>query len=106
MVFAAARQREIKVAGATLASFDTADLSLIWPRYYPPTYNEKFQEAQAYRTLFDGGLISRQRAVAKMAPDNDVEDVAEKEKLIDADIAARMAREKEQQARVQAKEAG
>lgn len=106
MVFAAARQREIKVAGVPLASFDTADLSLIWPRYYPPTYNEKFQEAQAYRTLFDGGLISRQRAVAKMAPDNDVEDVAEEEKLIDADIATRMAREKEQEARVQAREAG
>ncbi|HTJ88893.1 MAG TPA: phage portal protein [Acidocella sp.] len=98
MVFAAARQREIRVAGAPLAAFDTSDLSLIWPRYFPPTYNEKFQEAQAYRTLFEGGLISRQRAVSKMASDNDVEDVAEEEKLIDADIAARTAREKVQAA--------
>jgi Phage portal protein, SPP1 Gp6-like len=106
MVFAAARQREIRVLGAPLAAFDTSDLSLIWPRYFPPTYNEKFQEAQAYRTLFEGGLISRQRAVAKMASDNDVEDVAEEEKLIDTDIATRMAREKEQAARVQAREAG
>jgi hypothetical protein len=106
MVFAAARQREIRVAGAPLAAFETSDLSLIWPRYFPPTYNEKFQEAQAYRTLFEGGLISRKRAVAKMASDNDVEDVAEEEKLIDADIAARTAREKAQTAQVQVREAG
>ncbi len=70
MVFSRrAKRREIKIAGATLPAFDMSDLSLIWPRYFPPTYNEKFQEAQAYRTLFEGGLISRQRAVAKMASD-------------------------------------
>jgi hypothetical protein len=92
MVFAAAKRRDIKVAGVTLPAFDTSDLSLIWPHYFPPSYNEKFQEAQAYRTLFEGGLISRARAVAKMASDNDVEDVAEEEKMIDAHQAARMAR--------------
>lgn len=106
MVFAAAKQRDVKVAGVTLPAFDTSDVSLIWPRYFPPTYNEKFQEAQAYRTLFEGGLISRQRAVTKMASDNDVEDVAEEEKLIDADIKARTEREKAQGAQVQAKEVG
>ena len=51
-------------------------LSLLWPRFFSPSYSEKFQEAQAYATLarlkasFQGNAPLR-----LMAPDNDVEDI-------------------------------
>lgn len=97
---------ELTIAGRAVGKLAAPDMKLVWPRFFPPTYDEKFAEANAYTTLQAGHLISRETAVAKMAPDNDVEDVAAELALIDADIAAEDAREKAQAATVQVKEPG
>jgi len=86
LVCQASNKLTLTIAGEVVSHLDGNGLSLLWPRFFSPSYNEKFQEAQAYATLRTQGLISRERAVAKMAPDNDVEDIAEELNKIAADM--------------------
>ena len=105
MVCQTSAKIDLTVSGRLVSKLEGSSLSLLWPRFFPPTYDEKFQEAQAYRTLREGGLISRDRAVAKMAADNDVEDPAEELAKIAADMAEDDARLQRQGAKTQNREA-
>jgi hypothetical protein len=104
MVCQASAKFDLTIAGKSVSRLDGSNLSLLWPRFFPPTYDEKFAEAQAYRTLREGGLISRERAVSKMASDNDVEDPAEELNKIAADMSEDDARLVRQGAQTQNRE--
>jgi hypothetical protein len=101
LVCQASQKMTLKIAGQSVSRLDGSGLSLLWPRFFSPSYSEKFQEAQAYATLRTQGLISRERAVAKMAPDNDVEDITEELNKIAGDLAEDDARLKRQGAQTQ-----
>ncbi len=87
LVCLASERFSLSIDGEAVKNLNGTGLSLLWPRFFSPSYNEKFQEAQAYATLRMQGLISRERAVALMAPDNDVEDITEEMNKISADLA-------------------
>jgi hypothetical protein len=101
LVCQASQKVTLKIDGDFVSGLDGNGLSLLWPRFFSPSYSEKFQEAQAYVTLRTEGLISRERAIAKMAPDNDVEDITEELDKIAADLAADDARLRRQGAQTQ-----
>jgi hypothetical protein len=86
LVCKASARLSLTIADEVVSNLDGRGLSLLWPRFFSPSYSEKYQEAQAYVTLRTQGLISRERAVAKMAPDNDVEDIVEELNKIAADM--------------------
>ena len=87
LVCKASAKAPLTIAGASVSDLNGKELSLLWPRFFAPTYEEKFQEAQAYVALRNNGLVSREQAVAKMAPDNDVEDISHELALIAAGLA-------------------
>jgi hypothetical protein len=101
LVCQASEKLVLKIGGESVSYLNGNGLSLLWPRFFSPSYAEKFQEAQAYSTLRTQGLISRERAVAKMAPDNDVEDITEEMSKIAADLADDDMRLERQGARTQ-----
>lgn len=101
LVCQASEKLSLRVGGESISNLDGNGLSLLWPRFFSPSYSEKFQEAQAYATLRTQGLISRERAVAKMAPDNDVEDITEELSKIATDLAGDDARLRRQGAETQ-----
>jgi len=104
LVCQASQKVTLKIDGTFVSALDGNGLSLLWPRFFSPSYSEKLQEAQAYVTLRTEGLISRERAIAKMAPDNDVEDITEELNKIAADLAEDDARLQRQGAQTQNRE--
>ncbi len=104
LVCKASARAPLMIGGESVVNLDGKGLSLLWPRFFAPTYEEKFQESQAYVALRNNGLISRERAVAKMAPDNDVEDIAYELSLIAAGLAKDDSRLRDQHAITQNKE--
>ncbi len=104
MVCLASNKVGITVGGEPVGRLQADGLSLKWARFSPPNYAEKLQEAQAYRTLRDGGLLSQETAIGKIAADNDIEDLSEEIDKITRDQAGIDARLKRQQANVTAAE--
>ena len=51
-------------------------LSLIWPRWYAPSADDRQKDAQTLATLAASGQISRETAVKSIADTYDVEDVS------------------------------
>jgi hypothetical protein len=64
-----AMKKEIPVLDAS------ARLSIKWPRWYPPTADDRQKDAQTLTTLVAAGLICRQTAVKAIADTFDIEDV-------------------------------
>ena len=62
-----------------------ARLSLKWPRWYPPTADDRQKDAQTLTTLANAGQISRETAVKSIADTYDIEDVAAELARIAAD---------------------
>jgi hypothetical protein len=59
-----------------------ARLSLKWPRWYPPTAEDRQRDAQTLSTLLGARMISQPSAVAAIADSYDIEDVpAELERI-------------------------
>ena len=104
LVCLASQRVSITVGGKPVGRLDANGLSLKWARFTPPSYAEKLQEAQAYRTLRDGGLMSQETVISKIAADNDIEDLGDEVARITQDQSAIDARLKRQQARVSATE--
>jgi hypothetical protein len=104
MVCLASHRVSITVGGKPVGRLDADGLSLKWARFTPPSYAEKLQEAQAYRTLRDGGLMSQETVIGKIAADNDIEDLGEEIARIAQDQSVIDARLKRQQARISATE--
>ncbi len=53
----------------------SARLYIKWPRWYPPTADDRQKDAQTLTTLFTAGLISRETAIKAIADTFDIEDV-------------------------------
>jgi hypothetical protein len=104
MVCLASNKVGITIAGKPAGQLSADGLSLKWARFSPPSYAEKLQEAQAYRTLRDGGLMSQQTVIGQISADNDIEDLTEEIARIEVDQAGIDARLQRQQARVAAAE--
>ena len=104
MLCLASDKMSITVGGKPVGRLNADGISLKWARFSPPSYAEKLQEAQAYRTLRDGGLMSQETVIGKIAADNDIEDLDQEVFRIAKDQAAIDARLKRQQARVAATE--
>jgi hypothetical protein len=104
MVCLASHKVSITAGGKPVGRLETGGLSLKWARFTPPSYAEKLQEAQAYRTFRDGGLMSQETVIGKIAADNDIEDLGEEIAKIAQDQGVIDARLQRQQARVSATE--
>lgn len=77
MIISASHRYRVRVFGRDAAPVDPeARLSLIWPRWYAPTADDRQKEAQTLATLAASGQISRQTAVKSIADTFDIEDVA------------------------------
>ena len=76
MVLRASNTYRLKVYGAEIATLDpAARLTLKWPRWYPPTAEDRQRDAQTLATLAASGQISRETAVKSIADTYDIEDV-------------------------------
>lgn len=69
-----------------------AEVTLNWPRWYAPTATDRQSDATTLKTLRDSGLISRETAIANVADDYDIEDVAKEVDQIEADHDKAMGR--------------
>lgn len=77
MVIKASRKYSLRIGGLDLGPLDlTFPLSLRWPRWYPPSAEDRQREAQTLSTLSAAGHMSRETAVKTLAPTYDIEDVA------------------------------
>ncbi|MDR3656874.1 MAG: phage portal protein [Mycobacterium sp.] len=52
----------------------SARVGLKWPRWYPPTAEDRLRDAQTLRVLASGGTISRETALKSIAEVYDIED--------------------------------
>ena len=76
MVLRASQVYRLRVMGEEIPTLDpTAHLSLIWPRWYPLTADDRQKDAQTLTTLAASGYISRETAVKAIADTYDIEDV-------------------------------
>jgi hypothetical protein len=82
------------------AGLDPAGLSLRWPSWYAPTHIDKQAVTTALVEARQGGILSRETAIAALAPVYDVPDVQAEQALILADEAAADARAAKQAAAV------
>ncbi len=76
MVVAASHVYPLQVMDRSVPALDpSARLSIRWPRWYPPTADDRQKDAQTLTTLVSAGLISRQTAIKAIADTFDIEDV-------------------------------
>jgi Phage portal protein, SPP1 Gp6-like len=76
MVLRTAQRYRLTVMGAQIPPLDPgARLSLTWPRWVPPTADDRMKDAQTLATLAAARQISRQTAVKSIAATYDIEDV-------------------------------
>lgn len=75
MVLLASQIYRLRLFGADVAPLDPAvRLTLKWPRWYPPTAEDRQRDAQTLATLAASGQISRETAVKSIADTYDIED--------------------------------
>jgi hypothetical protein len=67
MVLRASELFVLRVRGETVAPLPLVRLNLIWPRWYPPTAEDRQYDANSLRILQSNGLISRETAVKSIA---------------------------------------
>ena len=78
MVLRAGAKYRLRLGDTPLPKLDpTASLSLIWPRWYTPTAEDRQHDAQTLSTLTSAGLMSAETAVKALADTYDIENVAE-----------------------------
>ncbi len=76
MVLRAGAKYHLRLADTDLPKLDaTVPLSLIWPRWYPPTAEDRQRDAQTLATLTGAGLLSTETAVKSLADTYDIEDI-------------------------------
>jgi Phage portal protein, SPP1 Gp6-like len=77
MIVRASQIYRLQVMDRDVPALDTsARLSIKWPRWYPPTADDRQKDAQTLTTLVTAGLISRETAVKAIADTFDIEDVS------------------------------
>ncbi len=76
MVLQAGVKYPLRLGDAALPAMDpAAAVTLIWPRWYPTTAEDRQKDAQTLVTLTSGSLLSAETAVKTLADTYDVEDV-------------------------------
>lgn len=76
MILRAGFQYKLRIGDTNLADLDPdAPLSLIWPRWYPSSAEDRQHDAQTLATLTAAHLLSPETAVKSLADTYDVEDV-------------------------------
>ena len=76
MVLRAGARYQLRLADTDLPKLDSkAPLSLIWPRWYSATAEDRQHDAQTLATLTSAGLISTETAVKSLADTYDIEDI-------------------------------
>ncbi len=83
MMLRARRRYPLRVMDGVMPEMEAdARLSLKWPRWYPPTAEDRQRDAQTLSTLLAARMISQRSAVAAIADSYDIEDVpAELERI-------------------------
>ncbi len=89
MIIRASGRYRLRTHGETIEAIDpSARLSLIWPRWYAPTAEDRQHDAQTLTTLTGAGLMSRGTAVKSIADVYGVDDVgAEMARIADEGAA-------------------
>jgi Phage portal protein, SPP1 Gp6-like len=76
MILRASQVYRLRAMDKEVPSLDaSARLSIKWPRWYPPTADDRQKDAQTLTTLVTAGLISRETAVKAIADTFDIEDI-------------------------------
>ncbi len=76
MILRAHVKYKLRIGETTLPPLDPeAPLSLIWPRWYPPTAEDRQLDANTLATLTAARLMSTETAVTALADTYDVEDI-------------------------------
>ncbi len=76
MVLRAARKYQLRVAEQDIPALDPAALlTLIWPRWYPPTAQDRQADAATLTTLVANNQLSRETALKVLADTYDIEDI-------------------------------
>jgi hypothetical protein len=76
----------LTVDGKPLGKLGTdKKITLRWPRWYPPTAQDRTNTASTLKTHKESGHISRETAVKSIAADYDIEDVNAELARIDSD---------------------
>jgi hypothetical protein len=76
MVVSASQIYSLRTMEQDVTALDaSARLSIKWPRWYPPTADDRQKDAQTLTTLVAASLISRQTAVKAIADTFDIEDI-------------------------------
>lgn len=84
MIVGASSVLELRVMGRRLAPLDReARLSLTWPRWTPPTAEDRARDAQTLQTLTAADLLSRETALKSVADVYGIADVATELATID-----------------------
>lgn len=104
LVVVASQKYQIKVAGQPIKLDPSAEITLAWPRWFPPTAEDRSADAGTLRTLTQSGLMSRQTAVGQIAPVYDVADANKEMAAIQADQSKADARLSAQAAQIKATE--
>jgi hypothetical protein len=77
MIVRASQVFTLRVFGQVIPPMDTSmRLSLIWPRWYPPSAEDRQKEAQTLIALTQSGIISRETATRAIANSYDIENIA------------------------------
>ena len=92
MAVAASTKAALLIDGKPAKLSADKPITLKWPRWYAPTAEDRQQDASTLVALNNGGLISRQTAIGRLADDYDIDDVAAEMALIDAERKAEDAR--------------
>ena len=86
MILRAHAKYTLRIGGTPLPDLDAeAPLSLIWPRWYPLTAEDRQHDAQTLATLTAANLLSTETAVKSLADTYDVEDIPAELARIHAD---------------------
>jgi hypothetical protein len=93
MVLQAAQRYRLIVQGEAIPRLDpAARLTLAWPRWVPPTADDRMKDAQTLATLAAARQISQQTAIKSIAATYDIEDIPAELARIAADPSVQFPR--------------
>lgn len=93
MVLQAAQRYRLIVQGQAIPRLDpAARLTLAWPRWVPPTADDRMKDAQTLATLAAARQISQQTAIKSIAATYDIEDIPAELARIAADPSVQFPR--------------
>lgn len=91
MIVRGSQKFPVTIRGERYAMDTAADLSLIWPAWFPPTAGDRLTLANALATHTRAGNLSNETAVRTIAGDFDIEDVTAEIAKIDAERVEKLA---------------